>query len=85
MQEAARDCNGEVLEGYFTRKEAARQVRRSEQALIRWENEGYGPPVTRVGRQVLYRKSSLLYWLKSQEQQSKSPIYKSRATSLPAI
>jgi predicted site-specific integrase-resolvase len=83
MQEDARDCNGEVLEGYLTRREAARQVRRSEQALIRWENEGYGPPVTRVGRQVLYKKSSLSKWLEAREEQPKTLIYKSQATARP--
>lgn len=38
-----------------------------EQTLILWEKDGRGPPVTRVGREVLYRASSVEKWLLEQE------------------
>jgi hypothetical protein len=40
--------------------------------LIAWERNGKGPPVTRVGRDVLYAISSVEKWLKQQEQAAKA-------------
>ena len=39
----------------------------SEHTLIRWERDGRGPPVTRVGRDVVYQLASVETWLRSQE------------------
>jgi len=44
-----------LLEGYVSRAELAQQLGRNERTLIRWEEERTGPPVTRIGRKVLYR------------------------------
>ena len=40
----------------------------SEFTLIAWEKDGKGPPVTRIGRDVVYRASSVEKWLRSREQ-----------------
>jgi hypothetical protein len=39
----------------------------SEFTLIAWEKEGKGPPVTRVGRDVIYSLPSAEKWLRSLE------------------
>jgi len=39
----------------------------SEFTLMAWERDGKGPPVTRVGRDVLYRIQSVEKWLQAQE------------------
>jgi hypothetical protein len=40
----------------------------SEFTLIAWEKDGKGPPVTRIGRDVVYSIPSVERWLKQQEQ-----------------
>jgi hypothetical protein len=39
----------------------------SEITLITWEKAGSGPPVTRIGRDVVYFLPSIEKWLRSQE------------------
>jgi len=47
--------------------EAAKICREDAQAtLIRWELDGKGPPVTRIGRDVYYEESNLEKWVRSQ-------------------
>lgn len=48
----------EPLKDYTQRKILAEQLGITEKTLIRWELDGRGPPVTRIGRQVLYFKPS---------------------------
>jgi hypothetical protein len=59
-----------ILAEFLTREELASELRRNPRTLDRWEVLGMGPPRTLVGRQVLYRRSSLLKWLAAQEQRS---------------
>ena len=39
----------------------------SEWTLIYWQRNKMGPPITKIGREVLYRASSVEKWLLSQE------------------
>jgi hypothetical protein len=48
------------------RKSAAQAIHKSEATLIRWELDGKGPPVTRIGRDVYYAESDLEKWVRSQ-------------------
>jgi hypothetical protein len=57
-----------VLEGYMTEAQLAEQLGRSVRTLARWRSLDEGPPVTRIGREILYRKSSVAAWLASLEQ-----------------
>jgi hypothetical protein len=59
-----------ILAEFLTRQELASELRRSPRTLDRWEALRMGPPRTFVGRQVLYRRSSLIKWLAAQEQRS---------------
>ena len=57
-----------ILSEFLTKEELAAELRRNPRTLDRWEALGVGPPRTRVGRQVLYRRASVERWLAAQEQ-----------------
>ena len=57
-----------ILSEFLTKEELAAELRRNPRTLDRWEALGVGPPRTRVGRQVLYRRGSVERWLAAQEQ-----------------
>ena len=59
-----------ILAEFLTRVELAVELRVNKRTLDRWEALGMGPPRTLVGRQILYRRSSLLKWLAAQERRS---------------
>jgi hypothetical protein len=58
----------EILKDYVSREQLAANIGKSTKTLIRWELDGSGPPVTRLGRDVLYYIPSIEKWLRSQEQ-----------------
>jgi hypothetical protein len=57
-----------ILSEFLTKEELAAELRRNPRTLDRWDVLGVGPPRTRVGRQVLYRRASVERWLAAQEQ-----------------
>jgi predicted site-specific integrase-resolvase len=60
-----------IMEGYISRKELAAELGVWFETLIRWEKDGKGPPVTRIGRRPVYSRVSLQKWLKTQERAAK--------------
>lgn len=56
-----------AVKEYISRKDLAAELGKQEMSLIRWEKEGRGPPVTRIGRDVVYSRSGIEAWLKSLE------------------
>jgi Helix-turn-helix domain len=58
-----------LLADFLTRGEAAAELRVCERTLDRWHALGIGPPRTRIGRTVLYRRASLQNWIVAQERQ----------------
>jgi hypothetical protein len=58
----------DILKDYVSREKLAADIGKSTKTLIRWELDGRGPPVTRVGRDVLYYIPSVEKWLRQQEQ-----------------
>jgi len=56
-----------VLSDYLTQKEAAAELKVTDRTLDRWQRLREGPPVTRLGRRILYRRSSLQAWLCARE------------------
>jgi hypothetical protein len=56
-----------LLSDYFTQKEAAAELKVTDRTLDRWQRLREGPPITRLGRRILYRRSSLLAWLSTRE------------------
>jgi hypothetical protein len=57
-----------ILSEFLTKEELAAELRRNVRTLDRWDVLGIGPPRTRVGRQVLYRRASVERCLAAQEQ-----------------
>jgi predicted DNA-binding transcriptional regulator AlpA len=47
--------------------ESATVLDSTPRTLIRWRQEGTGPPYCKIGRKVRYRYSSLLRWVEAQE------------------
>lgn len=57
-----------ILSEFLTKEQLAAELRRNLRTLDRWHALGIGPPRTRIGRTVLYRRASLQNWLVAQEQ-----------------
>ena len=55
-----------ILEEFLSPEELATELGRNKRTLDRWDALGIGPPRTRVGRTVLYRRSSVQKWLATQ-------------------
>jgi hypothetical protein len=67
----------EIATDYIPRKTLATELGNrlrgrpySEFTLIAWEKDGKGPPVTRIGRDVVYRAASVEKWLQAQEKRA---------------
>jgi hypothetical protein len=60
-----------ILKDYIPRKMLADEIGVTEKTLIRWELADKGPPVTRLGRDVLYYVPSVERWLRAQERAAK--------------
>ena len=48
-----------LLADFLTQQEAAAALKVCERTLDRWRRLDEGPPVTKLGRRILYRRSSL--------------------------
>jgi hypothetical protein len=57
-----------LLGEFLTQEDAAAELNICERTLDRWRSLGEGPPITRLGRRILYRRSSLQAWLCTCEQ-----------------
>jgi hypothetical protein len=56
-----------ILDDYHNEVGAAAELHVAPITLAIWRMQKKGPPVTRIGRRVLYKKSSLREWVASQE------------------
>ncbi len=56
-----------LLAEFFEQDEAAAELKVCQRTLDRWRRLGDGPPITKIGRRVLYRRSSLQAWLHGRE------------------
>ena len=56
-----------ILTEFFTKQELASELDCEVRTLDRWDTLGIGPPRTKIGRKILYRRSSVHKWLLSQE------------------
>jgi excisionase family DNA binding protein len=57
-----------LLSDYFTQEEAATELKVSPRTIDRWRRLDEGPPITKLGRRILYRRSSVQAWLRAREQ-----------------
>jgi predicted site-specific integrase-resolvase len=56
-----------ILDEYLNDNECAAELNVAPITLARWRREKKGPPVTYMGRRILYKKSSVKTWLAAQE------------------
>jgi hypothetical protein len=63
------DTTTKLLADFLTQGEAAAELKICERTLDRWRMLGEGPPITKLGRRILYRRSSLQAWLRTRERQ----------------
>ena len=61
-----------LLADFLTQEEAAAELQVCERTLDRWRRLDEGPPITKLGRRILYRRSSVQAWLRAQERQGHS-------------
>jgi hypothetical protein len=56
-----------LLANFLRQDEAAAELKVCERTLDRWRRLGEGPPITKLGRRIFYRRSSLQAWLRGRE------------------
>lgn len=56
-----------ILDDFLTRDELASELNVTKRTLIRWQNQRDGLPFIMLGGRVLYRRDSVLVWLKDLE------------------
>jgi hypothetical protein len=53
----------EPLSSYWTEAELAAKLDLTVKTLRRWRAMGEGPSITRLGRRILYRRTTVADWL----------------------
>ena len=61
------DTSQPILSNYLTKLELARELNCSPRTIERLHRLRQGPPRTRVGRRLLYRREAVRQWLEDQE------------------
>ena len=56
-----------ILDDFWDEAGLAAELNVSQITLARWRMQRRGPPVTHIGRAVLYKKSSVKAWVAAQE------------------
>jgi predicted DNA-binding transcriptional regulator AlpA len=64
---AAAPESAAILDDYLNEDQCAEALGMAAVTLAIWRMQRKGPPITRIGRRIYYRKSSLKTWLESQE------------------
>jgi hypothetical protein len=67
QQTGAENRRPGLLHDFLSTEELAVELDVTPLTLVRWRMQKTGPPVTRLGRRILYRRSSLRTWLAAQE------------------
>ena len=59
-----------LLEGYATAAETAAELHICTKTLERWHLARRGPPRTRIGRRVFYKRSAVTAWLEKLQERT---------------
>jgi Helix-turn-helix domain len=70
-----------LLADYLTRADLAVELGLNERTLERWQRRNSGPPLCRMGRQILYRRQAVLAWLQVQEREPSVRTYHPKGRS----
>ena len=62
-----RASEGALLQGWISRNDLAQELGVCEETLRRWADARRGPAFVRAGRKILYRRTTVLEWLETQE------------------
>ena len=65
--EAQATDTGGILEDFLTEPELAKELGVCRMTVRRWRVLGEAPPVTRIGRRILYRRDAVRTWLESRQ------------------
>lgn len=57
----------QLLHSKLTTAELAAELKRSPATIMRWRRQRMGPPYLRVQGRVLYERSTIDAWLRSQQ------------------
>jgi hypothetical protein len=60
-------ARGGLLADYLSEHEAAPQLHQKVRTLRLWRQQGVGPGWIKVGRRVMYARTTILAWLQSLE------------------
>lgn len=66
----------DLLADWISREQLARALDLTTDTLSRWEARRQGPPCTRIGRKIFYRRAAIQEWIRAQEQAQ--PVRKTR-------
>ena len=69
----------DLLADWISREQLARALDLTTDTLSRWEARRQGPPCTRKGRKIFYRRAAIQEWIRAQEQAH--PVRKTRGRS----
>jgi Helix-turn-helix domain len=67
IEAASSGLEASILSDYFDTGELAAELGVTPITVVRWRLAKKGPPVTYLGRRILYHKSSVKAWLAAQE------------------
>ncbi len=59
---------GTLLSDYLSPQTLAAELAIHPRTLRKFDERGEGPPKTMIGRKVLYRRDSVVEWLRNREQ-----------------
>jgi Helix-turn-helix domain len=60
-----------LLADFLPKEQAAAELHVCERTLDRWRRLGEGPPVTKIGRRIYYRRPTLRAWLCAHEERGR--------------
>ena len=61
-----------LLSDYLTPAQAAGELNICTKTLERWAVDGKGPPRTKLGRRIMYRRATVAAWIAAQEQRPRT-------------
>jgi hypothetical protein len=64
-----------LLSEYLPEEQTAAELGVCTKTLQRWRAFGEGPAITRLGRRILYRRSTVAAWIAARETHSTSNTY----------
>lgn len=67
QKETATNVKSSILDEYISPEHLAAELHISTRTLDRWHALREGPPRTKLGKRILYRRESVAAWLRSRE------------------